>query len=66
MEAAIVIASHVFTYLMGVLLGWTLRSSFGSRREKMFYYRYGIARGLRFWAKVVVRRQRRWRMSNGL
>lgn len=66
MEAAIVIAFHVFTYLMGVWLGWMLRIAFGSRREKLIYYRYGIARGLRFWAKVVLRRRRRRRMPNGL
>lgn len=59
MGTTLVIASQVFTYAMGVWLGWMLRSNFGSRREKLIYYRYGIARGLRFWAKVVVRRQRR-------
>lgn len=58
MATALAIASQVFTYLMGILLGWMLRRDLGSRREKLFYYRCGIARGLRFWAKVVARHMR--------
>ena len=59
MGKALAMATLLFVYAMGVWFGWMLRSDFGSRREKLIYYRYGIARGLRFWAKVVARHMRR-------
>ena len=59
MATALVIASQVFMYLMGVWLGWMIRRDFGSGRDRRTYYRMGVWRGLVFWAKVVARRQRR-------
>lgn len=49
----------LLVYGLGVALGWSLCSDIKLRKERRRWIKVGIRRGLRFWANVVIRKQRR-------
>lgn len=59
METVIAVACSITSYIMGAWIGWGIHKDFGSRRDKLRYYRMGLKNGIFVRAKVVMRQIRR-------
>lgn len=59
MKIAASVISLVITCAFWFYIGWSSHETFGSRRDKLRYYRMGLKNGIFVMAKVVRRKIRR-------